>query len=300
MAGAVNGVGVTFSYLSITVAAGNPMSIKILLSLSSFKVEAGAFATASLPATLKLTSTRIPSASRFLRLDWDASIFSMATSASGTSAAMARAFLNTICLSNVKAPKLSARAKTILTVLTSLAGVGVEKILVGEVKVGAGVVEKKAVGSAAPVLNVAVVGAAVADEDVVVDGMRIMLEDIVAVTTLDEVGTGVLTLGDGVLLLLLVDANVVADAVLEESASGCEVVLDVGAGVLDDSAGLLVVLLLLVADADVVTVVVLEDHSRRCGVDVPPPMLNSEHGPPYSSGPEYPSLQIQFEILLLP
>ena len=168
---------------------------------------------------------------------------------------------------------------------------------------GAGVVEKKADSSAA-------------------------LDDVVAVTVLDEVGTGVLVLGDGVLLLLVVDANVVADAVLEEPATGCEVVLDVGAGVLDDSSTLLVVVLLLVADADVVTVVVLEDNSRGCGVvlevrkgvldesavvddatavllllidvDVPPPRLNSEHGPPYSSGPEYPSLQIQFEILLLP
>jgi hypothetical protein len=211
---------------------------------------------------------------------------------------------------------------------------------VGEVKVEAGVVEKKAVGSAALVLNgnegenvmlydVAVVGAAVADEDVV-DGMRIMLDDVVAVTVLDEVGTVVLVLGDGVLLLLVVDANVVADPVLEEPATGCEVVVDVGAGELDDSTGLLVVVLLLIADADVVTVVVLEDNSPGSGVvlvvlngvldesavvlddatavlllliddvDVPPPLLNSEHGSPFSSGPEYPLLQIQFEILLLP
>ena len=126
MAGAANGVGVTFPYLSITVAAGNPMSINSLLSLSSLKVEAGAFANVLLPATLMLTSTRIPSASRFLRLDWDVSIFSMATSAGDPSAAMARAFLNAICLSNVNAPKLSARAKTIPTVFTCRAGVGVE------------------------------------------------------------------------------------------------------------------------------------------------------------------------------
>jgi hypothetical protein len=174
---------------------------------------------------------------------------------------------------------------------------------VGEVKVGAGVVEKKAVGSAALVLNrnegenvmlydVAVVGAAVADEVVVVDRTRIMLDDVVAVTVLDEVGTGVLVLGDGVLMLLVVDANVVADPVLEEPATGCEVVVDVVVlvvrnGVLDESAVVL-------NDATAVLLLLIDD------VDVPLPLLNSEHGPPYSSGPEYPSLQIQFEILLLP
>jgi len=169
--------------------------------------------------------------------------------------------------------------------------------------VGAGVVEKKAVGSAALVLNrnegenvmlydVAVVGAAVADEVVVVDRTRIMLDDVVAVTVLDEVGTGVLVLGDGVLMLLVVDANVVADPVLEEPATGCEVVVDVVVlvvrnGVLDESAVVL-------NDATAVLLLLIDD------VDVPLPLLNSEHGPPYSSGPEYPSLQIQFEILLLP
>ena len=170
-------------------------------------------------------------------------------------------------------------------------------------KVEAGVVEKKAVGSAALVLNgnegenvmlydVAVVGAAVADEVVVVDRTRIMLDDVVAVTVLDEVGTGVLVLGDGVLMLLVVDANVLADPVLEEPATGCEVVVDVVVlvvrnGVLDESAVVL-------DDATAVLLLLIDD------VDVPPPLLNSEHGSPFSSGPEYPLLQIQFEILLLP
>jgi hypothetical protein len=121
-------LGVTFPYSTITVAAGNPRSINSLLNLSSFKVEAGSFPKASAPVTLMLTSTRIPSASRLLRLDWDASIFSMATSAGDKLAAMARAFLNAICLSNVNASRLSARAKTILTVSPRCAGVGVEKV----------------------------------------------------------------------------------------------------------------------------------------------------------------------------
>ena len=282
------------------------MLISSLFNSSMLNIDAGSCA-ACPSGTLMLISTRILCSRRFLRFDWDISIFSIMTSAIDTSAALARACLNIVCLFNVNASMLSARVKTMMMVFTGRVGTGVDRLKVCLcVTLGATVVadEAAAVVDSAAVVE-AEVGTGVVDTKILV-----VFALVLAVAVLDEIETGVLDGTREVLVLMLVaHSDVVASAVLEVRVISFEVVLVVGDGVLDDSAGVL--LLLRVGNADVVAAAVLEESPGYevvldAGVGVLEDFTAvlllvakiAEHGPP--SGPEYPSLQIQLVNVALP